>query len=566
MENRQEKILLVARRESTIHRVRTQFESEKCDPDLATWRVIDLPDLPAAWSGIKAGEYQIALLDTAPGECFLQPLKDLKVVHGHLPVIVMADAFDDDMILSALSQGALECVSLEDEIPAEIPRAVKRALTRKQAQTNQEINDGLLVEAINAIPHPLYIIDVEDYTVPIGNEAAGYDRSPAPIQCYALTHNQDVPCSGLEHDCPLPQVLATGQPQSTRHVHANQNEAMRVVEVFGYPIRDENGNIKRMVEYAMDITERLAEEERENIRVEEQTRLAAKVYDSTSEGIIITNSAGEIISVNQAFSKITGYAAEEAIGKTPSLLKSGRHDEDFYARMWASLNDTGQWRGEIWNRRKDGDIYPEWLTISAVKNDQDEIINYMAIFIDISQRIQNEELLKFLATHDPLTNIPNRALFKDRVVRALARSQRNHQKVAILMLDLDEFKSINDRFGHAAGDLVLQNWSERLKSSVRESDTVARIGGDEFSIILEGITSKEDARTVVEKILFWNEEPYSLNSHQAYLTTSIGITLYPDDGEDYDELLDNADRAMYVAKANGKNDFSFFSRENRADH
>ena len=350
----------------------------------------------------------------------------------------------------------------------------------------------------------------------------------------------------------------------TRHVHKDQTGETRVFEVHGYPIFDENRQVVRMVEYVLDVTEWLTLEVRDSIRAEEQTRLAAQVYNSTSEGIIITDPSGEIVSVNRAFSEITGFAAKEAIGQTPRLLKSGRHNDEFYTRMWAALNDTGQWRGEIWNRRKDGDIYPEWLTISAVKNDRSEVINYMAIFIDITQRIQNEELLRYLATHDPLTDIPNRELFRNRLLRALARSQRSQQKVAVLLLDLDGFKTINDQLGHAAGDVVLQKWAERLKGSVRESDTVARLGGDEFSIILEGVTSDKDAIIVVKKILKQNKEPYAINGHLTSLTASIGIALYPDDAEGHEELVQRADQAMYVAKENGKNGFTFYAHgENR---
>jgi diguanylate cyclase (GGDEF)-like protein/PAS domain S-box-containing protein len=402
---------------------------------------------------------------------------------------------------------------------------------------------------------------VEGNTSVNGNQLAEYPGEKNQINCYRKAHNQDAPCSGLDHDCPLHHVLLTGRPYATRQVLTDPSGRSSVIEVYGYPIFDKAGNVRHMVEYVLDITERLTEEVRASIRMEEQTRLAAQVFDNTSEGIIITDSDGEIVSVNRSFTQITGYLPEEAIGKTPNLLKSGRHDDEFYARMWAALNDTGQWRGEIWNRRKDGDIYPEWLTISAVKDDQGEVINYMAIFIDISQRIQNEALLKYLATHDPLTKIPNRALFKNRLLRAMARSQRSKKKVAILMLDLDEFKGINDRLGHAAGDMVLQKWAERLKSSVRESDTVARLGGDEFSIILEGIASKNDAKTVVDKILERNKKPFALNGHSAKLTASIGITLFPDDGIDYAGLLINADQAMYVAKNNGKNRYAFFSRD-----
>ncbi len=301
--------------------------------------------------------------------------------------------------------------------------------------------------------------------------------------------------------------------------------------------------------FVRDITKR--------VQVQKDLTLAAKVIENSSEGVIITDASARIIAINDAFTKITGYTEEETLGQNPSLLKSGRHTDAFYENMWTTLRGRGFWRGEIWNRRKDGEVYPEWLTISAIKNDEGEVTNYMAIFIDITARVQNEALLRYLATHDPLTNLPNRDLFRDRLRRALVRAQRHKTQVGVLLLDLDDFKAINDTYGHAFGDLVLQEVAERLTNSFRESDTVARLGGDEFTVILEDISAVVDVQTVIRKLLSITETPIHLNGHSAAVGLSIGVSMYPEDGLDPEILLNKADAAMYRAKESGKNAFRF---------
>ncbi len=286
-------------------------------------------------------------------------------------------------------------------------------------------------------------------------------------------------------------------------------------------------------------------------------RLLAKVFESTAEGIIVTDADANILMVNQAFSTISGHSLEEVRGKNPRLLKSGRHGPEFYSYMWESLTRTGRWKGEIWNRRKNGEIYLAALSISVIRDDEGEITNYVGVFTDITARKQAEQRLKYLATHDSLTDLPNRDLFYDRLMRALVRAQRNRRLVAVLFLDLDGFKVVNDTFGHERGDHLLQAVGKRLSGCVRQSDTIARFGGDEFAGLIEDLPNLEGASTVAENILKSISETFVLNENEFSLTASIGISIYPIDGTTADALLQKADSAMYRAKEIGKNNYQF---------
>ena len=298
-------------------------------------------------------------------------------------------------------------------------------------------------------------------------------------------------------------------------------------------------------------------------RRSEQERLIAATAFESQEGIMVTDANSIILRVNNAFTRITGYSAEEAIGKTPQFLNSGRHSKYFYASMWESINNDGAWEGEIWNRRKSGEIYPEHLTITAVKNANGIFTNYVATLTDITMSKAASEEIRNLAFYDPLTQLPNRRLFTDRLKQALAGSTRTKQRGALLFLDLDHFKDLNDSLGHDVGDLLLQQVAERLKRCVREGDTVARLGGDEFVVLLEGLSEhKLDAATQAEvithKILLALNETYQLGIHEYYNSPSIGVTLFSDHEMDLEQLLKQADIAMYNAKNAGRNTVRFF--------
>jgi diguanylate cyclase (GGDEF)-like protein/PAS domain S-box-containing protein len=286
--------------------------------------------------------------------------------------------------------------------------------------------------------------------------------------------------------------------------------------------------------------------------------LMGKVFENAAEGVLITDPAGIILSVNHAFSEFTGYSAEEAIGKTPALLRSGRQSDAFYRHMWLTLQNEGQWEGEIWNRRKDGKHYLEWLTISGVRDESGTITHYVAVFSDITTEKENEERLYRLAHYDLLTELPNRMLFYDRLRQGLLRARRNRRRVAIMFLDLDGFKQVNDELGHPAGDELLRQVARRLTGVLRASDTVSRFGGDEFTVAIPDLAADEDVSRVAQKIIAAVAKPYYLGSHRAQVTTSIGIALYPDHGDEPDALITHADMAMYETKNAGKNNYRFF--------
>jgi len=312
--------------------------------------------------------------------------------------------------------------------------------------------------------------------------------------------------------------------------------------------------ISCLVGLGMDITERK--------QTEKMLRVAAATFE-THDAIMITDARANIIRVNQAFQDITGYSSEEVLGKNPRILSSGRHDKAFYAAMWQHLLDTGSWVGEIWDRRKNGQIYPKWLDITAIKNEQGETTEYVAIARDITTGKQAEDEIRSLAFYDTLTKLPNRRLLLDRFRMALALSARSNHYGAVLFLDMDRFKTLNDTLGHDHGDLMLVEVAARIRSCLRETDTVARLGGDEFVVLIEKVSaSAEDASQkvalVAEKVRTALSLPYCLNDHEYHSSPSIGVCLYRGNGESVDTLLKHADLAMYRAKDSGRNRVQFF--------
>lgn len=296
-------------------------------------------------------------------------------------------------------------------------------------------------------------------------------------------------------------------------------------------------------------------------RVEAELRLYGTVFTHAAEGMTITDSESRIIAVNPAFCAITGYAPEEVLGRTPAVLNSGRQSESFYRDMWQTLKEVGQWQGEIWNRRKDGGVFPEWLSITAVPDESGESGNYIGVFIDISERKQSEERIHHLAHHDALTGLPNRLLLEDRIDQGLLKSKRAHRHMGIIFIDLDRFKNINDTLGHAVGDNLLIQAAQRGLHVLRDTDTLCRQGGDEFVVVLPELETRQDAAHVCQKLLAALCQPYLLAGHELTVSGSAGIALYPEDGESASELLRKADAAMYRAKEEGRNTFCFFSTE-----
>lgn len=290
-------------------------------------------------------------------------------------------------------------------------------------------------------------------------------------------------------------------------------------------------------------------------------RQAAMVFESTGEGIIITDQHARIVAVNQAFCELTGYGRGEITGRSVRALRSRRHDKAFYGEMFDTLAQTGRWEGEIYARKKSGDSNLEWLTVNVVKDNQDRVSQFVAVFSDVTIVKRSLQKLDHLAHHDALTGLPNRLLLRDRLEHAIHRARREHRQLAVLFLDLDRFKNINDTLGHTIGDHLLRIFAGRLSSRIRGADTVARLGGDEFLILLEDYQVPEDARTVAQDILDSLGQSFGIQGHELFVTASIGISVYPGDGVTTDELVRNSDAAMYRAKENGKNNYQFYTSD-----
>lgn len=336
-------------------------------------------------------------------------------------------------------------------------------------------------------------------------------------------------------------------------VDANDPENKSWHETIKLPLTDKTGQLMGTIGMTRNITSRKL--------IEEQLMIASTVFENSVEGVIIADQQGNIVYVNQAFSEITGYSQAEAVGRNPRFLKSGRHDAAFYHGMWAALANEGRWQGELWNRRKDGAIYPQHATISVVMDEEGQARNYVAVFIDISQQKRSEAELIHMAYHDPLTDLPNRTKLTSQIEHEIHHVKRHGGRLATIFIDIDHFKHINDTYGHLLGDEVLCQVANRLLNCVREEDTVARIGGDEFVLLVSNIRTIEAVSAVVDKLKRLFEQRVSLsNGEKLRLTGSMGISVYPEDGQDGDTLLRNADTAMYRAKHNGRNNHAFYTQ------
>lgn len=293
-------------------------------------------------------------------------------------------------------------------------------------------------------------------------------------------------------------------------------------------------------------------------QAEEKQRLAANVFTHAREGIMITDADVNVIEVNDAFTRITGYAHEQVLGKNPRLLKSGRHPPEFYVALWQALINSGHWSGEIWNRRQNGELFAEMLTISAVRDAAGKTQHYVALFTDITSSKEHQRQLEHIAYYDALTGLPNRMLLADRLQQAMAQSRRQDRALAVVYLDLDGFKTVNDMYGHHMGDELLVTLAQRMKATLREGDTLARIGGDEFVAVLVDLNDNQDCVLALERLLRAAADPVMVQGKALSVSASIGVTHYPEDAVDADQLMRHADQAMYQAKQAGKNRWQVF--------
>ncbi len=347
---------------------------------------------------------------------------------------------------------------------------------------------------------------------------------------------------------------ATGgkAPDQGTELHLQQktaDAAPLIVSAQALAVR-KDGDIRYLHWILRDVT-RLREAEFE-------TQISSVVFKHADEGVMITGVDGGILAVNPAFTRITGYSAEEVVGRSPGILSSGMQDAAFYAGFWKSLHDKGGWQGEIFNRKKNGEIYPQWLTVSAARDGDGQVLSYIAVFSDLSRLLLAEKRLSYLAHHDSLTGLPNRLLFQDRLGQMLSQSRRTGVQFTLIFVDIDKFKPINDSFGHAVGDRVLQEVARRLAGTVRECDTVARLGGDEFLILAPGLVGETDSGSFCRKAIDALCQPMQVEGRQFVIGGSFGCAEFPNHGDDEVVLMKCADAAMYQAKAAGGNTYAIY--------
>ena len=409
---------------------------------------------------------------------------------------------------------------------------------------------------INNIKDSVSIIDVRNFKIVSVNRAfldeLGLDENEViGKSCYKVIHRKNSPCATTDHPCPLLTTLKTGQHAIFEHIHCHKNGKMINMEVSATPIKDEKGEISYVVHVARNITE--------HKRIEEELIKLKKAVETSGEAIFLTDREGIITYVNPEFTRLYGYSAEEVIGKTtPRILKSGTMQPRDYENFWKTILNKQIVRGEFVNKAKDGRVLNIDGSANPVFDNNGNIIGFLAIQRDISDRKKAEQHLDYLAYHDALTGLPNRSLFYDRLRQAVAQANRYKRIVAVMLLDLDKFKEINDTLGHNIGDLLLQAIAKRLTSYLRKVDTVSRFGGDEFAFIITEIIHVQGAERVTSKILASFFQPFTIDGHEISIGASLGVSLYPDHGDNVDELVKKADSAMYHAKDQGRNNFQFF--------
>lgn len=430
---------------------------------------------------------------------------------------------------------------------------IMKATTKKDhsvPESDTEYNTNFIRSIVNSLPSMIGYWD-RDLRCRFVNNAYTKWFHKRPDEIIGITFKELVGEQLFAINEPHIRSVLAGKPQRFERTLKKTDGSMG--NIIGHYIPDfgVDGAVKGFSILANEVTE-LKE-------TEAQLKLAACVFENTLDGVLITDPDGTILSVNPAFTEITGYTKEEAIGKNPRLLKSNRHDRAFYTSMWEEIKTNSRWKGEIWNRRKNGDLYLERMTISMVRDAHDKPIRYVSVFNDITMLWHKDEYIKHLAFHDALTDLPNRILLMERINCQIINAKRKPCNLALMFLDLDGFKPINDQFGHDIGDDLLKEVAKRLLELVRESDTVARIGGDEFIFFLNNPKEKDEILCVADRIIKSINEPIKICGEVLHIGASIGIAIFPDHGHTSEALIKNADIAMYAAKSLGKNNVRFFS-------
>ena len=526
---------------------------ETADP----FRVLKAIRLSDALDQLVSEHVDVVLLDLSlPDSCGLDTLARVKAVRPLVPVVVLTGTKDEVLALDALRQGAQDYLVKGAGDGDLLRRAIRYAIERSRVEVALRLSEDRFRAVFQNAGVGVVLSEPDGRFVqanPAFCSMVGYDEAELVGRRFQdISHPEDL----ARNEMLRGEMRAGGRDSynlTKRYIAKDGRLVWGRLTVTA--VRDADDERRDDVRFTVTVVEDVTERK----RLEDHMRLAATVFENSGDGLFVTDDRCNIVHVNPAFTEITGFEAEDVLGKTPKVLSSGRHGGDFYERMWEALRTTGKWQGEIWDRRKSGEMFAGWQNIAAVRNSLGEITNYVAVISDITSRKQVEERLSYQANHDPLTRLPNRTLFHERLSRAVARAHRNQSLVALLFIDLDKFKQVNDTLGHLAGDMLLQQVAERLTGATRQGDTVARLSGDEFTVILEDVQDPRDAAVVAHKILHMMVEPFDLSGHEANISSSIGVALYPVDAGDAQTLIKLADAAMYRAKHLGRNGCQFHS-------
>ncbi len=472
-----------------------------------------------------------------------------------IPFILVSDHIGEEKVVTLLKAGANDFVNFNNlsRLTPAIEREIKEAKLRQEAESTKQAlhrSETRYRQLVDDSPVPILLIQ-QNHVVYL-NEAA---RQTLGLDQQTNLINQPITGLFTPNSSELLETRLNSlekrvsQPFEATLLRADGKEIL--VELLASSVEHEGTPATQLV--FTDITQRKESEAK--------LQQAVQIIEHTMEGVVITDGEGNITSVNPAFCGITGYSEAEIINQHPDLLKSDRHPQEFFDDLWTVVRKTGSWRGEIWNQRKNGEVYPAWMTISCVRDEHDNILHYVAVFSDITSIKKSQSQLEHLAHHDSLTNLPNRLLFEDRLQHAISQSKRQGRQLAVLFLDLDHFKNINDTLGHPVGDELLKEVAARLQGVLRDGDTAARLGGDEFTVLVESIEDPSQAAVVAAKIQEDFKTPYKIAGRELHVTTSIGISIYPEDGQTVADLTKNADAAMYQAKEQGRNNYRYYTSE-----
>jgi diguanylate cyclase (GGDEF)-like protein/PAS domain S-box-containing protein len=529
--------------------------------------VVRVDDLGGLSEALGATRWDAVLADyNVPKLQFHETLALLCTRLPDCPIILVSGSVGEEAAVELLKKGVWDFI-LKDNLARLCP-AIERSLrdsaerrTRREAEHALQESEERFRLIAATLAEAIWLADAELKQI--------FYISPAyekiwQQSCASLYENPRSFLDGIHAD-DKPRMIAhskvaqaNGRPFEQEFRVLRPDGSTCWVVNRGFPVAAPGGRPTRYVGVAEDVTERH--------HTEERLRQAATVFESTQEAVMITDLESRIVAVNKAFTDITGYCEDEALGEKTRLNRSGRHKRKFYQVLWASLLTSGQWQGEIWNRCKSGEVYPAWLTISTVRDESGRPTHYVGVFSDISQLKHSEEQLAHLAHYDPLTDLPNRLLLQSRLEHATSRAGRDSKRAAVLFIDLDHFKNINDSFGHIVGDRLLVDVARRLSERMRDEDFLGRFGGDEFLLILEPIGEPDEAALVARDILAVLEAPFHLaGGSEAFIGASIGISIFPEDGRSAADLQREADTAMHRAKEGGRNRFRFYTADMNAN-